>query len=67
MKSGLLTVLAVIACPCHLPLSLTLVAGTSAGTWLARYQGPVVGVMAVVFALSLYLLFRRLGEGGSTR
>lgn len=67
LKSGFLAALAVVTCPCHLPLLLVLMAGTSAGAWLARYQGPVFGVMVVVFAVSLYMTFCRLGEGGANR
>lgn len=67
IKNGLLTAVALVTCPCHLPLLLALLAGTSAGAWVARYQGPVFGVMAAVFAVSVYLLMRRLGEGGQKR
>lgn len=67
LKSGVLAALAVATCPCHLPLLLVLLAGTSAGAWLARYQGPAFGLMAVVFVVALYLLFRRLNDGSAKR
>ena len=64
LRSGFPAVSALITCPCPLPLLLAVLAGTSAGTLLARYQGPAFGVTAVVVAASVYLMFRRLGEGG---
>ena len=67
LKSGVLAALAVATGPCHLPILLVLLAGTSAGAWLARYQDPTFGLMAVVFVVSLYLLFRRLNEGSAKR
>lgn len=46
-----------VACPCHLvitlPLALSLLAGTTAGAWLATHQGLVFLVATVYFVVAL--------------
>lgn len=48
-----LTVLAVLACPCHLPVLMLLLGGTVAGTFLADHFGTFVAVASIVFLFSL--------------
>lgn len=55
-------IVALVSCPCHLPLTLPLIlsltAGTVVGTWLAHNAAAVVGGSVVVFASSLLLTLR---------
>ena len=48
-----------VACPCHLvitlPLALSLLAGTAAGAWLATHQSLVFLVATVYFVVALGL------------
>jgi mercuric ion transport protein len=68
MKRIALGALALVTCPCHVPLLLVLLAGTSAGAWIGRNQGLVYGVATALFAVSVYLLWRRMtDEGGAKR
>lgn len=61
--------LALIACPCHLlvtlPLLLSVTAGTGVGVYLEQNPGVVVVVSIIVFIGGLVLAFRWLGSGGS--
>lgn len=50
LRSCVLFVLAVVTCPCHAPLLVVLLAGTTAGAWLVADAGLLVAAMAVVFA-----------------
>jgi predicted MFS family arabinose efflux permease len=62
--------LAVITCPCHLPLVLPIVLGVLAGTpiaaWITQHVGWVYGGMAVVFLMSLLLMWRWIGNPTAT-
>ncbi len=55
-------VIAMVSCPCHLPLTLpvllSITAGTVVGTWLANNTAAVAGGSVVVFASSLLLTLR---------
>ncbi len=59
--------LALIACPCHLvvtlPLILSLTAGTGMGVYLKQNPGLVVVVSIIVFIGGLVLAMRWLGSG----
>jgi FtsH-binding integral membrane protein len=61
--------LALIACPCHLvvtlPLLLSLTAGTGMGVYLKQNTGLVVVVSIIVFIGGLVLAMRWLGSGVS--
>lgn len=62
IKAYVAGIVAFIACPCHLPLTLplliSLTAGTAFGAWLA-YNTVLVGVIStVVFIDGLALAFR---------
>jgi mercuric ion transport protein len=50
--------LAVLTCPCHLPLLLGVLAGTALGGWLSRYTWLVFPAMLGVFVLSLWYSVR---------
>ena len=60
--------LAIITCPCHLPITLPLVISLTAGTafsaWLAAPRNTLlVGVIAtIVFSAAMVLVFRWVGE-----
>jgi mercuric ion transport protein len=60
---------ALIACPCHLvvtlPLILSLTAGTAAGTLLEKNFGLVIAVSIIAFIGALVLAIRWLGSGNS--
>lgn len=58
--------LAAVACPCHLPILLALLAGTSIGAVLTANLLPVFVVLGVVFVGALALGLRAL-EAGSGR
>ncbi len=55
-------IVALVSCPCHLPLTfpliLSLTAGTVVGTWLAVNTAAVVGGSVVIFVSSLLLTLR---------
>ena len=61
IRSRAIFVVALISCPCHLPVTLPLVlvllAGTPAAFWLAQHIGWVYGMLAGIFLLSLTLGF----------
>ena len=59
LRTRLAAALAVIACPCHVPLLLVLLAGTTFGAGLASYTGLLYGVMTAVFVGALVFLFAR--------
>jgi hypothetical protein len=46
--------LAMITCPCRLPLLMGVLAGTAVGGWLSRYTWVVFGAMLGVFVLLLW-------------
>lgn len=58
MKGLLLVGLALVTCPCHLPLLVLILAGTGLGALLAAHLGLAAAVLTVVFlvALGLHLL-----------
>lgn len=45
--------LAAHTCPCHLPIMLLSLSGTAAGALVSQHKGIAVGVLLVLFALSL--------------
>lgn len=59
MISGMV---ALVSCPCHLPLTLpvllSLTAGTVIGTWLAHNTPAIAGGSVVIFVSSLLLTLR---------
>jgi len=63
--AGLLT-LAVVACPCHLPMLLAVLGGTTIGAILAANVLPLIVVLGTVFVGALTVGLRAL-ETGSGR
>jgi hypothetical protein len=61
--------LALIACPCHLlvtlPLILSLTSGTATGVFLKQNTGVIVVVSIIAFIGGLVLAMRWLGNGVS--
>ena len=58
--------LAAVACPCHLPILLALLGGTTTGAILTANLLPVFVVLGVIFVGALALGLRVL-ESGSRR
>lgn len=60
--------LAILACPCHLPLLIVLLAGTATGAALQENFTLAAGALTVIFIVTLFLGLRwserRLKEGG---
>lgn len=52
--------LAVLACPCHLPLLAALLAGTTAGAVIGEYRATAVVAATGLFALFLTQAIRAL-------
>ena len=51
--------LAMVTCPCHVPILLGVLAGTALGGWLQQYTPVVFLAMGGVFILSLYYGLKR--------
>jgi len=60
LKGYVLLGLAVLTCPCHLPILLALLAGSGLAGIVARHFGLVFGALAAVFVGSLLLGLRAL-------
>lgn len=61
IRSGVMFIISVITCPCHLPivlpLALVLLAGTPTAVWISQHISWIFGAMTFVFLLSLALGF----------
>lgn len=55
--------LAAVACPCHLPILLALLGGTTVGALLAGHPLPVFVLLGVVFVGALIVGLRTLETG----
>lgn len=66
LRTGLAAALAVIACPCHVPLILALLAGTTFGASLASHTGFLYGSMTALFVGALVFLFARTNRTGGS-
>jgi len=51
--------LAIVTCPCHIPILLGLLAGTVLGAWLRHYMLVAVLAMSGVFVVTLYYGLKR--------
>ncbi|MDE2024687.1 MAG: mercury resistance protein [Gammaproteobacteria bacterium] len=60
LRTGLFTLLAIISCPCHIPILLVVLSGTSLGLLLAAHTALAVTVLSAIFIASLAVLFRIL-------
>ncbi|MER3439536.1 MAG: hypothetical protein C4346_19160 [Chloroflexota bacterium] len=56
MKRVLLAVSGFLACPCHLPLWLSVLGGTALGGVLADHRGLMVAAMSAYFVVALAIL-----------
>lgn len=69
-KGYLAGAIALIACPCHLPLTfpliLSLTAGTALGSWLTGKFGLIFAIASVIFLAGLGLSFYWLNRKAST-
>jgi mercuric ion transport protein len=63
----LLLGLAVVTCPCHLPILLALLAGTGLAGVLSQHVALVFGGLALTFAVSLLLGLRALRRDPAPR
>lgn len=57
----LFTALALVTCPCHLPIWLALLAGTTAGGYLSEHWGIAALALTGLFVLSLTRVLRFFG------
>ena len=61
--------IALIACPCHLPITLpilvALTAGTAFSVWLSSNFIAIAGILTVIFVGALVLSFRWIGKPAS--
>lgn len=67
MKGVIAALLALIVCPCHLPLTMPLVllltSGTAVGLWLAAHPQLIWLVMVILFAGSVALAIHWFSQG----
>lgn len=62
ISAYLFTALALVTCPCHLPILLALLAGTTAGAYLSEHWGIAALALTALFALSLTRAMRAFGS-----
>lgn len=67
LKGYLLLGLAVLTCPCHLPILLAVLAGTALAGALSQYVGMAFVALTVIFVASLVLGLRALKAAGPDR
>ena len=60
----LFTALALVTCPCHLPIWLALLAGATAGAYLSGHWGIAALALTGLFVLSLARVLRFFGGRG---
>ncbi len=58
------SVLAVLTCPCHLPILAAVLAGTTAGAFLGEHWGVAALALTGLFVLAVTRLLRAF-RGGS--
>jgi len=61
LLGGFLVISGMLACPCHLPVTLPLLAGTALGAYALGHVPLVVAVLAIYFLVAFSLGFRLLG------
>ncbi|MBB4517489.1 mercury resistance protein [Paraburkholderia fungorum] len=62
MRGYAAAILAVLTCPCHLPLLLVLLSGTVAGGLLSAHVGGALALFALLFLLFLVIAWRALRD-----
>lgn len=69
IKGSVAAVVAFVACPCHLPITLPLLialtAGTTFGTWLENNTFSVGVISTVIFIGGLGLVFKWMNDAGN--
>ncbi len=66
VKGYLLLGLAIVTCPCHLPLLLAVLAGTSVAGVLSQHFGLTVLALTLIFVPALLLGLRALRRAEQT-
>lgn len=62
ISAYLFTALALVTCPCHLPILLALLAGTTAGAYLSENWGIAGLALTALFALFVTRALRTFGS-----
>jgi mercuric ion transport protein len=57
--------LALITCPCHLPIWIALLGGSALGAALARHTGLAIAAFAMLFVASGWAALRLFARGSS--
>ncbi|MBI4192269.1 MAG: mercury resistance protein [Betaproteobacteria bacterium] len=60
-----MAVLALLTCPCHLPILLLLLSGTAAGAFITEYFAAALALLGVLFLFSVTAAMRLL-QGNET-
>lgn len=55
-----MALLALLTCPCHLPILVLLLSGTAAGAFLTEHFWVALGLFSLLFALFLVAALRLL-------
>lgn len=63
----LMAALAVLTCPCHLPILLAVLGGTAAGAALSQYVGLALVAMTLLFLASAWAAIRLFAGQNRTR
>jgi mercuric ion transport protein len=66
----LMAAIAILTCPCHLPILLAVLSGTALGALVSEHQGLAAISLTVLFLASAWgavHLFSRDGRGRSAR
>jgi mercuric ion transport protein len=60
LRTVIVVLFAIISCPCHIPLLLVVLSGTSLGLLLAAHTALAVTLLSAAFIASLAVLIRML-------
>lgn len=58
IMTGFTSAIAILTCPCHLPILILLLSGTAAGAFLSANLGPVLVTFLPIFMLSALATWR---------
>lgn len=67
LKGYLLLGLAVVTCPCHLPILLAVLAGTGLAGALSQYFGVTFLILGAIFVVSLVFGLKALTKSEQRR
>ena len=62
LKGYLLLISGFIICPCHIPILLGIVGGTTFGAFISKNLTLILGLSAVYFILALIIGFRMISR-----